>query len=315
MKFIDMRKYDDFPKPLRNNKYKFIICMLIISVISWAVFYVYLNLSSILMAFKQFVGYVNGEEIYVWSLGNFTKFWDELTTKSYIASSFKEALKNTLFLYVFGNLVTIPSSFIISYYLYKKIAAHKVFRTIFYLPSILSTVVMVIIFQNIVAPHGLLSSISVSFGGEAITDLLTTDKYAKWSVLIYCCWIGFPGVYILLTSAMNRIPNEIIECGKIEGVGSFKEFFSIIVPMIWPTLYIIIIQKIAGVLTADGPILLLTQGRYNTTTIGYWFYSQVILSHSYEYPSAIGLIMTIVIAPIAIISRKLLDNVYQDVEY
>ena len=94
---IDMRKYDDFPKPLRKRKYIFVFSMLILSVISWAVFYVYLNFSSIIMAFKEFVGYESGKEVYRWSFANFERFWSEMTYNGWATSSFKAALKNTLF--------------------------------------------------------------------------------------------------------------------------------------------------------------------------------------------------------------------------
>ena len=311
-----MLRYDDFPKPLRRRKYLFIVLMIGLSVVSWAVFYVYVNFSSILMAFQKFVGYgENYEEIYAWSFDNFRRFWAEMTNNGYATQEFKAALKNTLFLYVFGNLVTIPTQFLISYVLYKKIPGTKAFKVLLYLPSILSSVVMVTIFKNIVEVHGLLSSISQKLTGHAITGLLSTDEYAKWTVWAYNTWIGFAGSYVLLTAAMGRIPEEIVESAKLDGIGPWSEFWKIVVPMIWPTLYIIILQKITGVLSADGPILLLTGGDHDTYTIGFWYYQQVIVSHSFEYPSAVGLILTLFIAPVAVIARKLLDKVYADVEF
>ena len=311
-----MQKYHDYPKPLRKNKYKFITCMLIISIVSWAIFYVYKNFSSIMMAFQTFKGYgEGGEEIYEWGFGNFELFWQEMTTAQETTATFKNALMNTLFIYVMGNVVAIPAELIFSYYLYKKVCGYKIFRNIFYVPNILSAVVMTTIFKNIVTANGLISSISLAFGGSAVTGLLTSPQYAKWTVLFYLYWIGLPGSYILLTAAMNRIPQSVIESAKLDGVKPFGEFIHIIVPMIWPTLYILILQKITSILSADGPILLLTNGESDTYTIGFWFYMQVIMSHKYEYPSAIGLLMTLVVAPISIIARKLLDKVYADVEY
>lgn len=311
-----MERYDDFPKPLRRRKYLFIVLMLSLSVASWAVFYMYVNFSSFVMAFRKFIGYGEGnEEIYVWSLDNFRRFWSEMTYKGYASQQFKAALKNTLFLFVTGNAVTIPTAYLISYVLYKKVCGHKAFKVLLYLPQILSTVVMVTIFKNIVEVHGLISSISQKFTGKAVTVLLHTDEWAKWTVWAYNTWVGFAGSYILLTAAMGRIPEEIVESAKLDGIGAWTEFWKIIIPMIWPTVYILLLQKITGFLSADGPILLLTGGDYNTYTIGFWYYQQVIVSHSFEYPSAVGLILTAFIAPIAIIARKLLDKVYADVEF
>ena len=55
MKLFDAKRYEDFPKPLRKHKYIFIFAMLILSVISFAVFYVGINLQSILLAFRKFI--------------------------------------------------------------------------------------------------------------------------------------------------------------------------------------------------------------------------------------------------------------------
>lgn len=94
-----MSKYDDYPKSLRKNKYKFIICMLAISVVSFAVFYVYVNINSILLAFKEFVGYGDdGKSVYTWSLGNFRKLFAELSGGE-SSTSLLLALRNTLLLF------------------------------------------------------------------------------------------------------------------------------------------------------------------------------------------------------------------------
>lgn len=303
-------RYHDYPKPLRKGKYFFIFCMLFLCVVHWLIFYVAVNSDSILMAFKEFVGYgEDNSEIYVWSLGNFRKFWQEMTYTGWAAASFKAALKNTLFLFFLGNSVAIPMTFFVSYYLYKKMPGTSSFVWILYLPSVLSSVVLVTIFKNMIDANGLVSAISIAMGKGAVTELLKSEKYAKWMVLLYICWTGFPGSYVIVTAAMRRIPEEIIESARLDGVNPYSEFFYIVFPMIWPTVQIILLQKVAGVLSADGPILLLTGGSYDTYTIGYWYYDQVILSHSYEYPSAVGLILTCIVAPMALLVKKLTNKI------
>ena len=185
----------------------------------------------------------------------------------------------------------------------------KHFIWILYLPSVLSSVVMVTIFRNIVEVNGLVSALSIAMGKGAVTDLLISEKTAKWMVWCYNTWMGFPGAYVLVTAALRRIPEEIIESAQLDGVTPRTEFFKILFPLIWPTVQVLLLQKVTAILSADGPILLLTGGNADTYTIGFWYYDQVILSHSYEYPSAVGLLMTLVIAPIALIVKKLTDRV------
>lgn len=314
MKFFE--RYNDYPKPLRKGKYPFIICMIALSVFSFAVFYVGINLQSILLAFKRFEGFAaDGSEIYSWTTENFANIFKELAGEGNSSTQLLQAFKNTLLLYVCGNAFTFPMAWFISYYLWKKMRGYKFFRIIFYLPHIISSVVMVILYRNIIAPNGLLGALSIKLTGETVPPWLYQDNTAIWMVFIYNTWVGFAGEFLLLTAALTRIPDDIVESAKLDGITPFKEFFKICIPLIWPTLYIIILQKIAGILAADGPILLLTNGNNRTYTLGFWSYMQVIVGHSYEFPSAVGLLMTAIVAPIAITARKLLSRVYRDVEY
>ena len=316
MKVLDMRKYDDFPKALRKHKYGFIALMLGLSVLSFGLFYVAVNIDSILLAFKVFVRESPLDPgHYEWSFENFKNIWRELTGNSSSSTQLLNAFKNTLLLFVMGNLITLPISFLASYYFWKKMPAYKLFRVVFYLPSIVSSVVMVIIFKNLIAPNGFLGWMSVYITGHPVPPYLSQDSTAIWCVVAYICWVDLAGPYLIITAALNRIPQEIIESAQLDGITPMKEFIHICIPLIWGTLYIILLQKIAGILSADGPIILLTQGKNKTYTLGYWSYMQVFESHSYEFPSAVGLAMTMVVAPIAIIARKLMSKVNQDVDY
>ena len=313
-RFFD--RYADYPKPLRKGKYPFILCMISLGVLSFAVFYVGINLQSILLAFQRFEGYApNGDPVYSWTTENFQNIFRELSGNGSSSTQLLTALLNTLFLYVFGNVVTIPMGFFISYYFWKKMRGYRFFRVVIYLPHIISSVVMVILYKNIIAPNGLIGAISIKLTGETVPPWLYQDGSAIWAVWIYNTWMGFGGDFLLLTAALTRIPEEVIESAQLDGITPFKEYFKICIPLIWPTLHIILLQKIAAILAADGPILLLTNGNNNTYTLGFWSYMQVIVGHSYEFPSAVGILMTAAVAPIAITSRKLLSKVYQDVEY
>ena len=99
MKILDMRKYDDYPKALRKHKYPFILVMLSLSIISFAVFYVGINLQSILLAFRVHVK-ENPMDLghYEWTLQQFSNVWTSLTNPT-SSDKLLIALKNTLFLF------------------------------------------------------------------------------------------------------------------------------------------------------------------------------------------------------------------------
>lgn len=185
---------------------------------------------------------------------------------------------------------------------------------VFFIPSILSAVVLVTVFKEMIKTDGPLSKMLLIFGYK-MPSLLTNPLTAKWVIVAYTMWTGFGVNVILYQGAMSRIPDSVIEAGELDGVTGFGELFRIITPMMWPTLSTTIILSLTGIFTASGPILLFTEGKYDTYTISYWIYSQVTFSKSYEYPSATGLFFTAIGLPIVLTVRYFINKVYDDVEY
>ena len=75
-----MKQFDDMPKAFRKSKYIFVYLMVSLAIVNFIVFYVVVNLNSILLAFQEFIGYdENYVEQYVWSLGNFKSMFKEFS--------------------------------------------------------------------------------------------------------------------------------------------------------------------------------------------------------------------------------------------
>ena len=312
MNFKKFIEYDPMPKSMQKNKYLFVGSMVFLAVVNFVVFYCAVNVNSIMLAFKEFIGYSEtGKELYRFSWHNFEILFKQLRDP---ASDILPALKNTVIFFVSNTLVMLPLCYFVSYFLYKKIFGFRVFRVVFFIPSILSAVVLVTVFKEMIKTDGPLSKMLLIFGYK-MPSLLTSPLTAKWVIVAYTMWTGFGVNVILYQGAMSRIPDSVIEAGKLDGVTGFGELFRIITPMMWPTLSTTIILSLTGIFTASGPILLFTEGKYDTFTISYWIYSQVTFSKSYEYPSATGLFFTAIGLPIVLTVRYFINKVYDDVEY
>ncbi|PWM70483.1 MAG: hypothetical protein DBX59_10755 [Bacillota bacterium] len=307
------RDDDTMPASLKKGKNLFCYVMISLAVFHFIVFYVCINFDSVLLAFKEFVGIENGKEMYRWSLNNFVTLWKDITGPN---STIGEALGNTA-LFFSLSVVLIPLCFFISYFLYKNIWGYRVFKVIFFLPSIISSVVLVTMVKNFIAADGPLSIVIQHFGGESLPSLLTNDKTAKWVIFAYCAWTGFGVNVVLYQGAMGRIPDSVIEAGVLDGVSAGREMFSIILPMMWPTLSTTIILMFTSVFLASGPNLLFIPedgDQFGTMTLSYWIYHSVS-SASYEYPSAVGLVFTCLGLPIVFGVRALANRLFEDVEY
>lgn len=302
-------------KKVIAKKYVFVYSLLIIPLVNWLVFWFGVNIKTILTAFQDRFG--------EWSFANFGDVWVSLTDPIDPNNNIQVGFFNTLKYFISGLIVNMPTSLIVSYFLYKKIKLHKAFKVIFYLPAIVSGVVMVTVFSEFISPNGPLGAIcellKINLPPEG---LLARDSTATWTIVVFGLWTGLSGNMLLFNGAMARIPTEVLEAAKLDGVGPFREIVSFILPLIWPTLSSVLVFAFVGVLGASGPILLFApRGDYKTTTISYWIFYQVYgggsdvgADHNIAIVSAAGLCFTAVSLPITFTVRWLAEKV-ETIEY
>ena len=275
----------------------FIVVMLSVPVVHFAIFWFGVNINSLLMAFQ-----LNGE----WSLFNFEQVFDRFSLEG---SDLLIAIRNTL-IYFAKDVLILPFHLLIAYFLYKKIKGYRFFQVVFYLPAVISGVVVATVFQNFIASGGPLEAILNSFGVKEVPPLLTSSKYATVTILFYTIWLGWGGHMLLLGGALARIPVEIIESARIDGIASGREIVYIIAPLVWPTMSTLLILSMTTMFATSGPILLFTQGQLQTWTIGYWIFHQLKYVQGMEnIVSATGLVFTAVGVPLILFVKWLVERV------
>lgn len=294
------------------KKNLFVFSIIIVQLIVFAIFYVYCNFKSILMAFQQRV--FGGKTI--WTFDNFIQIFQDV--KKGMDGQLWLATKNTFKFFLLSQIL-FPISFINSYFLYKKVPGHKIFRIVFFVPSILSAVVWSTLYKNIVGTDGPIAAIWQMIGGlESRPTFLTDTRYALGFVMLYSIWFGVVGNFVLFSGTLTRIPDELIEVGDLDGITWHTELIKVIVPMVWPTISTVWLLSLMGLFTASGEILLLTGGSYDTMTLSYYLFTRVYsvpeTSNLYNYSSAIGLVLTLLTLPIVFIVQFFLNKV-EDVQY
>lgn len=290
--------------------YLFVFLMLIIPVIHFIVFWIVVNSNSIVLSFQRMD--LNTGNTY-FTLENFKAIIDLFKTEE-----LKIAFINTLITSGFQIIFLVPWSFVLSYFLYKKIPLTGLWRVMLFLPTILPAIFLTGMFKYAISTVGgsPVGTLWEALFHESIPSLLVEKQYAKWTVLIYFFLTNFGGQFILFSGAMSRIPKETLEAAKIDGVGMFREMFSMVLPLIWPTFSMILILNFASIFTATGPILLLTKGQGETTTISFWIFNEVNNPNASLFvPAALGLACTAVLYPIITFVRWILGRIYGDVEY
>lgn len=293
----------------RAAQLRFIWIMLLLPIVSWLVFWLYVNFSSFVQAFQDTVGN--------WSFMNFVEVWKSVTAKTTGLDSLNVAITNTLKYFFLNIFVQFPLQIIFSYFIYKKITGYKFFRIVFYFPVIISSVAMTGVFKEFISPLGPLGDVMRRLGVDFPSQgLLGQPETATNTIMAYNVYTCVGVNMLLICGAMARIPVDVLESARLDGIGGGRELVQIIIPMIWPTLSTLIVLTCTQLLNSSGPILLLASDSYSlgTTTISYWIFDKVYAGGSYmkgayNLVSATGLCFTIVTVPIILLIRWAIEKV------
>lgn len=290
-------------KRIDLSKTIFLTCMLGMAVINFFIFYLGVNLDSILLAFRLPSGKFTMDN-FIWAFQDFVK----------PDSLMLEALVNSLIFFVVIQIFMKFVYLCLSYFIYKKITGYKFFRVLFYVPTIISTVVIATLFKTMIGPNGPVTEF-LSLFMEEVPEFYVDSRYALTTLLVYEVWASFGSGTIMIMGAMARIPLETLEAAQLDGCSPLRELFSLILPMIWPTLSTLLIMGLAGIFTSSGAQLLFTNGDFGTMTISFYIFDQVNSYQAYNQASAVGLIYTIVGVPLVLAGKLLLERIQDDVQY
>lgn len=281
------------------HKFVFLAAIFALPAINFAVFWVYLNISAIDFAFK--IEMQDGTVVY--SLQNFKALFEAISVPG---STFWISLRNTL-MYWLTSVISYLFAMIVGYFLFKKLPGYQVYRFFFYMPSLIAPTILVAIFKQLVAANG---PLSILCGGmENVPRFLNSEELAIWTCLFYTFFFGFGANLIVISGAMTQVDKSMLEAAKLDGANMFQEMFRIVVPVIWPTVIAQLIGTVAGIFMSSGPILLLTNGNYETRTIAFWIYEQVYTGANYYYSAAIGMFFAILAIPLTFLSRYLMRRI------
>lgn len=298
-------------KPINKIRLLFIVTGLIVPIVNFLVLYLYPNFSSILMAFRDSQG--------AWSLDNFVRFFAEFEKST---SELSLALKNTMITFAIG-VVAFPFHVLVPYFIYRKVPFYKFYRIVFFFPSIVFSVAIAMVFTQLVGTEGVIAKFFQDVMNlDYVPELLADSQFANYTIWAHLLWITFPGELIVWSGTFARIPEDVLEAGKIDGVNWWTEFTKIVLPMVWPTVALQMVLLFCGIFSATGSVFLLTAGEYGTMTLSAWMYltlyrgsGSAFTSNIYNYLSAVGILITIVAIILSLTIRKITDKAFDEVEF
>lgn len=208
---------------------------------------------------------------------------------------FMRALQNTLIIVLVSVPVVMIFSLWVGASIYKMSAGlRSFFRIVFYLPVITGTVAVTVVWKWMFNRYyGLFNQVL----GSKI-NWLGDENYALWCIIIILISTSIGQPIVLYVAALGNVDKSLIEAGEVDGANKLQVFWKIIWPSIMPTtLYVLVITTINS-FQCFALIQLLTSGGPNnsTMTIMYYIYYQAFKLYRYGYGTAMGMILTIIIA-------------------
>ena len=280
----------------------FYLSIVVLPMIQFCIFYIGVNINSVLMAFQK---YENGA--FVWAgLVNFKQIFVEFGEKRYMLKS----LLNSLEFYGIGLLTMVMAMFF-SFYIYKKKPLSGAFRVILFLPHIVSNITFVLMYKYFT--DNAIPEIVRLLTGNQPAGLIANPQTAKGAIIFFCVFTGFGTQLLMFTGAMSGINESIIEAAQLDGITAVKELFLIDIPMIFPTVSTFLIVGVVGIFTNQMSLFSFfgTGADPSLYTFGYMLYRGIkkATMSDYSYLSALGLLFTLVSVPLTFAVKKLLARV------
>nr|WP_245203635.1 sugar ABC transporter permease [Ammoniphilus resinae] len=225
---------------------------------------------------KTFIGFANYVELF-----NDQIFWT--------------ALKNNFLVVFISVFVQIPLGLVMALMLFAPIRGIKLFNTIYFMPFLMSTVAIGLLWVFMFDPiNGTMNQLLRMLGVEKWqVAWLSEESTAMWSVLLVIVWQFAPFYMILFKAGIVGIPEELYEAAQIDGANKWKQFTHITFPLLMPTIVSSSILAIVGSLKTFDLFYIMTGGGPNNATelMGTYMFKQAFQIFDMGYASTIAFMM------------------------
>ena len=246
--------------------------------------------------------------------------WDIVTPMEWVGmKNFTRLFQDRLFFKSIGNtliflLIHIPLQIGIALglalLLNAKIRARGFFRAVYFLPVVVSGVVVTILWQQLYSfDYGVLNNILVAVGLPRI-PWIVDPGIAMSSIAIMATWKNV-GIYIVLfLVGLQGIPYELYEAAGLDGATTMKKFFHVTIPMLNPTIIAIVVLSTIGgfslfiepyVMTGGGPM-------QSTLSAMLYTYNQAFYFGHMGYAATLGFVFALIILAVVLLQRKFIES-------
>jgi multiple sugar transport system permease protein len=215
-------------------------------------------------------------------------------------------LRNTLYYGLGSVFLGVIVGFLLALLLNQKVRGVALFRTIFYLPSVVAGIATALLWINILHPDFGMINYGLSWFGIQGPGWLVSEQWVMPALILMSVW-GAGGTMVIYLAGLQSIPEHLYEAAAIDGAGPWRKFWHITVPMMSPVIFFNFIVGFIVSLQAFVLILVMTDGGPANASLvyGLYIYRNAFQYFDMGYASALAWILFIVIMIITAIQFRL----------
>jgi putative aldouronate transport system permease protein len=275
--------------------------LLVLPVLIFYIMFHYKPMYGAIIAFKDYTPRLGVSGSPWVGLENFSRFFKSIY--------FVRLIKNTILLSLYNLIFGFPAPIILALLLneVRNKKFKSVAQTITYLPHFISLIVVTGMLTNFAMTSGLFNDIIVMLGGSR-SALLQNPKLYRTIYVASSVWQEIGWSSIIYLSALAGVDSQLYEAAQIDGAGKWKQLINVTMPAIAPTIIIMLILKIGGLMNMgyEKTILLYNPATYDTADIiSSYVYRVGLLEQDWSYSTAIGLFNSVINFGLLIFANRL----------
>lgn len=212
---------------------------------------------------------------------------------------FKEVIGFTLFYTFFNMLLINVIALLLALALDSKIKHKKSLRTMFFLPNVVSLIIVAYIWSFIFRE---------GFGALGWKNWLVYENTAPWAIVLTSVWQGVGYIMIIYLAGLQSIPTDILEVASIDGANNWQRFANITLPLLAPSMTISFFITLTNSLKCFEIMLALTNGANKTTSFVLNVYFEAFKQERVGYSTAQAIILLLIIMAISIVQLSIMKK-------
>ncbi|MBC7541461.1 MAG: sugar ABC transporter permease [Candidatus Sericytochromatia bacterium] len=191
----------------------------------------------------------------------------------------------------------------------QKLPGIRLFRAAYYLPVVVSMVVVGIAWRWLYAEQGLLNALLGGIGMASI-GWLTSPDLAIWSVMAVTVWKGLGYYMVIYLAGLQTIPRDLFEAAELDGATTAQAHWAVTVPLMRPSIALVSIISSISALKVFTEIFVMTGGGPldRTQTLVYYVYEQGFTNADFSYACAVGMVLFAIVLGFSLLNLKFFES-------